>query len=47
MREQSLGVPVYVLGYPIALAIMVVFYASEVLHAGLCAVWRAPEGTRK
>lgn len=35
MKEQSLGWPVYLLGYPIALAAMIVFYVTEVLHAGL------------
>ena len=40
MKEQSLGVPVRVLGYPIALAIMIMFYASEALHTGLYAVRR-------
>jgi hypothetical protein len=35
MKKQSLGLPVYLLGYPIALAIMVTFYISEFLDAGL------------
>lgn len=34
MKEQSLGLPVYLLGYPIALATMIVIYASEVWQAG-------------
>lgn len=34
MKEQSLGLPVYLLGYPIALAAMIVIYASEVWQAG-------------
>jgi hypothetical protein len=51
MKEQSLGLPVYLLGYPIALAIMITFYASEVLEAGLSAARQAlaipPAGTRR
>jgi|HubBroStandDraft_2_1064218.scaffolds.fasta_scaffold251865_2 hypothetical protein len=51
MKEQSLGLPVYLLGYPIALAIMVTFYFSEVLEAGLGAVRRLlaiqPAGNRR
>ena len=35
MKDQSLSVPVYLLGYPIALAIMATFYVSEALEAGL------------
>ena len=35
MKEQSLGLLVYLLGYPIALAIMITFYISEGLQAGL------------
>ena len=51
MKEQSLGLPVYLLGYPIALVIMVTFYISEVLDAGLSAMRQlrasAPVGQRK
>ena len=51
MKEQSLGLPVYLLGYPIALAIMVTFYISEVLDAGLGAMRQLlaiePAGHRK
>jgi hypothetical protein len=51
MKEQSLGLPVYLLGYPIALAIMVTFYVSEVLDVGLGAVRRLlaiqPAGNRR
>jgi hypothetical protein len=34
MKEQSWGLPVYLLGYPIALVTMIVIYASEVWQAG-------------
>ena len=51
MKEQSLGLPVYLLGYPIALAIMIIFYVSEVLDAGLSAARQVlavePAGNRK
>jgi hypothetical protein len=38
MKEQPFSLPVYLLGYPIALAIMIAFYISEILHGGSRAV---------
>ena len=34
MKEQTFSLPVYLLGYPIALAGVTVFYISEVLEIG-------------
>ncbi len=35
MTEQPFSLPVYLLGYPIALAGIVVFYVSEVFDVGV------------
>lgn len=35
MNELYLGLTVHLLGYPIALAIMIAFYASEVLSVSV------------
>jgi hypothetical protein len=32
MKEQPFSLPVYLLGYPIALAMMITFYISEAVH---------------
>ena len=51
MKEQSLGLAAYLLGYPIALAIMAAFYFSELLEAGLAAARQLlaipPAGNRR
>jgi hypothetical protein len=51
MKDQYLSLPVYLLGYPIALTIMATFYFSEVLEAGLGTMRQvlaiAPAGNRR